>query len=142
MADPRDELADIVVPLAPAAAQAPDAVPWVALAAALIVLAALAWFTLRRHRRRFARGLDRIGAAVARREGRPDALAGQLDRWARARYGLARLDPGCVPASVARDDWVAWVDDLAALRFGPASDAHWEALARLHARATLWPTRA
>lgn len=142
MADPRTELADIVVPLAPAATQAAAGVSpgWmIAAAVAVMTLALLAaWW----HRRRFTRSLEGIGRAVARRQGRPDTLARLLDVWARGRFGLIRLDARQCPKGVATDEWAEWVEAVSRARFAPTSPEAWEALACLCESARRWKRHA
>ncbi|MBT9569060.1 MAG: hypothetical protein IV085_12255 [Thiobacillus sp.] len=139
MADPRNELADIVVPLAPAATDtaANAAMGWlVAGLVAIVVLAMLAGWGW--HRRRFVRSLEGICGAIARQQGRPDTLAGLLDVWARGRFDLIRLDARVCPTSVAAEEWADWVDAVSAARFAsPSSDA-WDALSHLCKSARQW----
>lgn len=138
MADPRTELADIVVPLAPPATHAAEsAAPgWmIAAAVAVMTLALLAgWW----HRRRFTRSLQGICGAVARRQGRPDTLARLLDVWARGRFDLIRLDARQCPKAVAAEEWAEWVDALSTARFAPQSSEAWDTLARLCETARGW----
>lgn len=138
MADPRTELADIVVPLAPVSTPAAAGVSpgWmIAAAIAVMTLALLAgWW----HRRRFARSLQGICDAVARRQGRPDTLARLLDIWARDRFDLIRLDARQCPKAVAAGEWAEWVEALSTARFAPRSSEAWEGLARLCESARRW----
>lgn len=141
MADPRKELADIVVPLAPPVGSA-DAAPIMLAGAAvlaLIVAGGLGWWWVRR---RPARVLRAIARAAARRDGDVDELAARLDRWARARFRLARLDVASPPLAVDAKTWARWVADLARLRFGErGSDDHTTLTALCHA-AQPWGRRA
>lgn len=139
MADPRVELADIVVPLAPATSATVGTVAWIGIAVGLALLTLASGLLIRRRRRRFVRRLEGICRAANRRQGDPVVLAGLLDVWARGRYGHARLDAGEPPASVDAAAWAQWVDALAALRFAPASETSWDTLARLCAGARQWP---
>ena len=142
MADPRDELADIVVPVAPTASAGADASVWIAggvvavvtIVAIVAVLAALRW-----RRRRFVRRLSGLCDAVARRGDQPEKLASLIDAWARERFGVRRLDPNQPGAAINAREWNEWTAALAELRFAPASDAAWEVLAQLCARARSWP---
>ena len=141
MADPRNELADIVVPLAPtASAAASGASLWWAVAAlvgvACVVLAIIVWWV----RQRFARSLRAITRAVARQQGSPDVLAGLLDAWARGRFRMVRLEASHGPKAIAADAWADWVNDLSALRFAPVSANAWDALSRLCETARQWKT--
>lgn len=143
MADPRNELADIVVPLAPAATHAAANAPlgWlVAGLVAIVVLALLAGWWWRR--RRFVRSLEGICGAVARQQGSPDTLARLLDVWARGRFDLIRLDASECPPSVADEEWADWVDAVSAARFAPPSSNAWDALSHLCESARQWKRHA
>lgn len=139
MADPRNELADIVVPLAPTATHtvASASMGWVV--AGLVAIAGLAllagWWW---HRRRFVRSLDGICGAVSRRQGSPDTLARLLDVWARGRFDLVRLDASQCPPSVSAEEWADWVDAVSAVRFAPLPLDAWDALSRLCESARQW----
>lgn len=138
MADPRAELADIVVPLAPAAAQAAEGVTPGWMIAAVIAVMTLALLAGWWRRRRFARSLRGICSAVARRQDRPDTLARLLDIWARDRFDLIRLDARQCPKAVAAEEWAEWVEALSTTRFAPLSPEAWEALAHLCESARWW----
>lgn len=140
MADPRVELADIIVPLAPAAAtQAGGTAAWFALAAGLALLVLTGGALVRWRRRRFVRSLDGICRAANRQQGGVALLAGLLDVWARGRYRRAWLDAAQPPQSVDAATWAQWVEALAALRFAPVSETSRDTLARLCAGARQWP---
>ena len=137
MADPRTELADIIAPVAPAAVAAgSNLVGWgaaVLTALACIALAAWLW-----HRSRHARALRRIIAAVALRQDSVPALAAQLDAWARAHTGLARIEPTLYPPGWDPAVWAGWATTLGQLRFAPSPPAGYAALALLCETARGW----
>lgn len=138
MADPRNELADIIVPVAPAAVSGASVLPlWTMAAglAAVICIVLLSWWW---HRRRFARALKAISNAAAQQLGAPDAIAVRLDVWARSRFGLVRLEAAASPQGVDAEVWAAWVNSLARLRFAPASPDGWNDLAALCKTARQW----
>lgn len=138
MADPRNELADIIVPVAPAAVSGASVLPlWTMAAglAAVICIVLLSWWW---HRRRFVRALQAIASAVVQQQGAPDMLAGRLDAWARSRFGLDRLEAAASPPGVDADVWTAWVNALMQLRFAPASPDGWNDLAALCKTARQW----
>jgi hypothetical protein len=143
MADPRNELADIIVPLAPAVAPTVGGgalLPWALAAVALIaciVLAAWLW-----HRRRPLRVLNAIAVAVAQQRTSPSALAARLDSWARARFRLARLDAANCPAGLDADAWSSWAETLEQLRFAAPKPDGFEELAALCERARKWSRHA
>ena len=142
MADPRNELADIVVPVAPEVVAKGSGVPLWALAAGLagIVCVALAvwlWF-----RRRTARELKRIVVAVSQRQDGLPVLADRLDAWARRRFHLPRLEAASCPSSLDPMHWAAWVDALTQLRFAPPQPDGFEALAILCQTARQWESHA
>lgn len=142
MADPRNELADIIVPVAPevmASASGASWWPWAAGLAGIFLVVLLVW---QWHRRRFARALRAIAAAVARQQGAPVELAGRLDAWARARFRLARLDAAGCPQGLDAADWSDWVNAVTQLRFAPSSPGGFEALATLCATARRWKRHA
>jgi hypothetical protein len=143
MADPRNELADIIVPLAPAVAATAGGgglLPW-ALAAmafiATVVLAAWLW-----HRRRPLRVLNAIAVAAAQRQTSPSALAARLDVWARTHFRLARLDAANCPAGLDADAWSSWAETLERLRFAAPKPDGFEELAVLCERAREWSRHA
>lgn len=118
MADPRTELADIIAPVAPAAVAAgSNLAGWSA--AVLAVLACIALAAWLWHRRRHARALRRLIAAVALRQDSVPALAAQLDAWARAHLGLARVEPALCPRGWDPAAWADWATTLSQLRFAP-----------------------
>ena len=120
MADPRNELADIIAPTAPIAATAAgddSFLSWAA--AALIAAAAFALLAWRWHRGRPARALGAIVNAAARRQGTAHALAARLDAWTRRYFRLARLDAGRGPDGIDPVAWSHWVRTLERLRFAP-----------------------
>jgi hypothetical protein len=143
MANPRNELADIIVPVAPevaATAGGAGLVPWVLLALVLIacsVLAAWLW-----HRRRPLRALNAIAVATAQRQSSPAALAARLDAWARRRFRLARLDAANAPAGLDADAWSVWAESLERLRFAAPQAGGFEELAALCERARQWSRHA
>lgn len=139
MADPRDELADILVPAAPDAvvAAAGDAL---LLCAALglggvVCVALLAWLW---QRRRPARALRAIAAAAAQRQGTPPALAARLDAWARARFHLQYVDAAICPPGLDPVVWSDWAQALTHLRFAPPPPDGYTLLAALCERARPW----
>ena len=139
MADPRNELADIIVPVAPQmAASASGLSFWgwtVGLIVVVVLAALLAW---RWHRRRFARALRAIAAAVDRQQATPVELAGRLDAWARVRFRLARLDAATCPQELDAIAWADWVHGLTQLRFAPSPANGYEDLAGLCETARQW----
>jgi hypothetical protein len=137
MADPRNELADIVVPAAPATVAADVSVlPWVAAATAVVACVALAvWL---RRRRRPARALRLLASSAVARHGAAEALAARLDAWARARYGLTRVDAALCPRGIDPAAWADWATSLARVRFArQTADGH-AALAALCETARRW----
>jgi len=139
MADPRNELADIIVPVAPEAAATAGGgglLPWAPASVALIACIALAaWLWLRR---RPLRVLNAIAVAAAQQQSSPSALASRLDAWARMRFGLARLDAANAPAGLDADAWSAWAETLEQLRFAAPKPDGFEELAALCERARQW----
>ena len=142
MADPRNELADIIVPVAPEMTARASGLPlWVwaigVLGAVCVALLIGLW-----HRRRFARTLRAIAVAVARRQGTLSDLATRLDDWARARFQLTRLDAARGPQGLDAADWSDWVNALTHLRFAPPSPDGMEDLAALCETARQWKQHA
>lgn len=137
MADPRTELADIIVPAAPAmVASGGSLLLWGAVAVGCVAVAAAAlWWW---QRRRPARALRRLAAAIARQEDSVQALATRLDAWARARFQLPRLDAARCPCGFDAAAWADWANALTRLRFAsPQLDGH-AALAALCETARAW----
>jgi hypothetical protein len=143
MADPRTELADIIVPAAPdavAVAVGTSLLLWTAVGlAAVACVALLAWLW---QRRRPARALRAIAAAAAQQQGTPPALAARLDSWARARFRLARVDAAICPPGLDPVVWSDWAQALAQLRFAPSPPEGYTALAGLCERARPWSRHA
>ncbi|MDO9466355.1 MAG: hypothetical protein Q7J36_03550 [Thiobacillus sp.] len=137
MADPRTELADIIAPVAPAAvATGSNLAGWgAAVLAALACIALAAWLW---HRSRHARALRRLVAAVARRQDSVPALAAQLDAWARAHTGLARIESALCPPGWDPAVWADWATMLGQLRFAPSPPDGYAALALLCKNACGW----
>lgn len=138
MADPRNELADIIVPAAPATAPpAGDSVLlWAGTAlacVACVVLVAWLW-----QRRRPARALRAIAAAAAQQQGTPAVLAGRLDAWARSAFRLARVDAAVCPPGLDPAPWSDWANALLRLRFAPPQPDGYAVLANLCERARGW----
>lgn len=142
MADPRNELADIVVPLTPALTAGGSNLMGVVLIAGLtgvicMVLAVWWW-----RRGRSARTLKAITAAVMEQQDTVSAWAGRLDTWARNRFRLTRLDANQSPPGLDVVAWHIWVNGLAKLRFAPESAGEWDELAALCQAARLWASHA
>lgn len=137
MADPRTELADIIVPAAPeVVATGGNPLLWLAVAmacAAGIALAAWLW-----RRRRPVRGLRQVATAVEQQQETVPALATRLDVWARMRYQLPRVDSAQCPSGIDPVAWSGWVKALQQLRFAPPSPAGYAALAALCDTARTW----
>lgn len=142
MADPRNELEDIVVPLAPKVAAQGSSLPLWALAAALAGVVCVALVVWLWHRRRTARELKRIVAAVSQRQDLLPVLADRLDAWARRRFHLPRLEAARCPSSLDPAHWSVWVDTLVQLRFAPPPPHGFEALATLCQTARQWESHA
>ena len=138
MADPRNELADIVVPLAPTLTQAAGgrSLWWVVagLVGVVVVVLVFGWW----HRRRFVRSLQAIAHVAAQQQGSPDELAGLLDVWARGRFRMIRLEAKLSPTGLDGDVWAEWVNALFFLRFAPALPDGWDKLSRLCETAQQW----
>ena len=138
MADPRNELADIIVPAAPAMAASADSslLLWVAVGLACVAgVMLLAWLW---HRRRPARILHGVAAAAAQQQGTPSALAAQLDAWARMRFRLTRVDAARCPPGLDPAVWSDWAKTLEQVRFAPTPPDGFAVLARLCASARSW----
>lgn len=137
MADPRTELADIIAPVAPATVAAGSSLAgWgIAALAGAACIALVAWLW---HRRRYHRALQRIAAAVDLQQAPAPALAAQLDAWARARLGLARIDAAQIPPGHDPAVWTAWATTLSQLRFAPSPPDAQAALAALCDTARGW----
>jgi len=142
MADPRNELADIIVPVAPAMAASAGGLPLWVWAAGLLGVAGVMLTVWQWRRRRFARSLRAISAAVARQQGTPVALSRLLDAWARGRFGLSRLDAENCPQGLDAADWSDWVNALTHLRFAPSPPAGMDELAALCETARQWKRHA
>jgi hypothetical protein len=136
MADPRTELADIIVP---ARARNRDCgrqrlLPW---GAAAVACAALhrggAWLW---HRRRPLR-CDAMAVAAAQQRTVMQALAARLDAWARARFRLARVDAAHCPAGLDAAAWSELGQDTEQLRFAAPQPDGFAELAALCDRARL-----
>lgn len=138
MADPRNELADIIAPLAPEMTAQASGVPlWIG-AVGLISIVVVVWAAWLWHRHRFARALQVIVSAVARQQASPGELAARLDTWARARFRLTRLDAASCPQGLDPADWSDWVNTLTQLRFAPSPPGGLDALAALCETARQW----
>lgn len=138
MADPRNELADIIVPAAPAmaASAGSNLLLWAAVGlagAAGILLLAWLW-----HRRRPARTLNGIAAAVAQQQGTPSALAAGLNAWARMCFRQTRVDAARCPPGLDPDVWSDWAKTLEQVRFGPTQPDGFAVLVRLCESARSW----
>jgi len=142
MADPRNELADIVVPTAPGVPGAGDVawLPWaVGGSIALIAVALLVgvWY-----RGRALRALHKLAAEVAGRHDSVPVLAARLDAWTRARFRLARVEATQPPAGVDPAKWAVWAGTLARLRFASPEGASHDELADLCRRVGDWKRHA
>ncbi len=93
-------------------------------------------------RRRFARSLRAITAAVARQQGTPGEIARKLDAWARDRFNLSRLEAAHCPLGLDPETWSDWVNALTTLRFAPPPPGGMEDLATLCASARHWKPHA
>jgi HAMP domain-containing protein len=138
MADPRTELADIVVPAAPEVLAAGGSHLGGWMVAALLVVVGGSLFALWLHRRRPARALLRVAAAVALQQGTVPVLASRLDAWARAHYCLSRVDAARCPSGIEPAVWSEWVTALEQLRFAPPQPDGYAALAALCESARAW----
>jgi hypothetical protein len=137
MADPRTELADIIVPAAPAmVASGGGPLLWGAVAVGCVAGAAGAiWWW---QRRRPARVLRRLASAAARQDDSVQALAARLDAWTRARFQLARVDAARCPGGLDAAAWADWANALTRLRFAPPLPDGHAALAALCETARAW----
>ena len=137
MADPRNELADIIVPAAPEiAATGSNSLLWVAVGMACVACIALAaWLW---QRRRPARALGHVASAVARQQDTVPGLATRLDAWARVRYRMPRVDAARCPPGIDPAAWSEWVKALEQLRFAPSPSDGYVALAALCETARDW----
>lgn len=138
MADPRNELADIIVPVAPEMTARASGLPLWLWAVGLFGAACVALFAWQWHRRRFARTLRAIAVSATRQQGAPTELAARLDDWARARFQLARLDAARCPQGLDAADWSDWVNTLTQLRFAPLPPDGLADLAALCETARQW----
>ena len=142
MADLRNELADIVVPLAPTVTQVAGggSLWWVVAGLVGVVVVALVfgWW----HRRRFVRSLQAIAHVVAQQQGSPGELAGLLNVWARGRFRMIRLEAKLSPTGLDADVWAEWVNALSTVRFAPAPPDAWDTLSRLCETARQWKRHA
>lgn len=138
MADPRNELADIVAPAAPLLPAGDGGMPWwsgAAGAACVAAAALLAWWWRRRRPLRILRAIAR---AAARQQDSVPQLAARLDAWARARFRLAWLDAAKSPPGLDPAAWSEWVETLSQLRFAPTQGQGHDALAGLCRTALSW----
>ena len=142
MADPRNELADIVVPLAPHVSAGVSGLPLWPLALGLLGLACAGWAFWLRQRRRPQRLLDAIVHAVAQRQDSPADLAARLDAWACERLRLQRLDASSCPTCLDAGVWFAWVNALSQLRFALPQPDGFDVLAGLCETARQWARHA
>ena len=142
MADPRNELADIIVLVAPEMTARASGLPLWMWTVGLISVACVALMIWQWHRRRFERTLRAIAVAVARQQARPVVLAARLDIWARARFQLARLDAAACPQGIDATGWSDWVNALSQLRFAPSPPSGFEDLADLCETARQWSRHA
>jgi len=138
MADPRNELADIIVPAAPAMAPPAGGSLLLWAGAGLVCVACVALFAWLWQRRRPARALHAIAAAAARQQGTPPALAARLDAWARMRFRLTRVDAARCPAGLDPAVWSDWAKTLEQVRFGSTQPDGFAVLASLCERARVW----
>jgi len=142
MADPRNELADIIAPVAPEMAARTNGLPLWVWAVGLISMVCVVLVAWQWHRHRFARALQRIAVEVARQQGTPVELAARLDTWARARFQLARLDAARCPSGLDAAGWADWVHALTQLRFAPSPPGGMDDLAALCETARQWKRHA
>ncbi|MHB1085423.1 MAG: hypothetical protein ACYCZA_11355 [Thiobacillus sp.] len=139
MADPRNELAGIVVPAAPDGVAGASGLPLLMWAGGLTMVACLAlgvWLAW--HRRRPARALQKIATTVAQRQNTLPLLAEHLDSWARVQFNLSRVDTEMCPPGLDPAVWSAWVNTLAQVRFAPSPPGGFDQLAALCETARQW----
>lgn len=142
MADPRNELADIIVPVAPAMTASADGLLLWVWAVGLLGVACVALVIWQWHRHRFARALRAIAVTVARQQGTSVDLSSRLDAWARTRFQLKRLDATNCPRGLDASDWSDWVNALTQLRFAPSPPGGMDDLAALCETARKWKQHA
>ncbi len=143
MADPRNELAGIVVPVAPDGAAGGSGLPLLMWAGGLLMVAGIAlvvWLVW--YRRRPARALKKISTAVAQRQNTLPLLAEHLDSWVRVQFHLSRVDAKMCPPGLDPADWSDWADTLAHMRFAPSPPDAYEGLAALCETARQWKRHA
>jgi len=138
MADPRNELADIIVPAPAMAPPAGDGNLWLWVAAGLALMACAALFAWWWHRRRPARALNAITVTAAQQQGMPAALAARLDAWAREHFLLPRVDAATCPPGLDPAAWSSWVTALEQVRFAAPQPDGFAVLLRLCERARSW----
>ena len=138
MADPRTELADVVVPVAPAMTAHAGGLPVWVWAAGLLGVAGVMLMVWQWRRRRCARSLRAISAAIARQQGTPGEIAHTLDAWARDRFNLSRLEAAHCPQGLDPHTWSDWVNALTTLRFAPSPPGGMEDLTTLCRSARHW----
>ena len=137
MADPRTELADIIVPIAPEiVAIGSNPLLWAAVAMACVAGIALAAWLWQRGRP--VRALRQVASAVDRKQDTVPALATRLDAWVRGRYQLPRVVAAQCPSGIDPAAWSAWVTALEQLRFAPTPPDAYAALAALCETARAW----
>lgn len=143
MADPRNELAGIVVPVAPDVAAGGSGLPLLMWAGGLVMVAGIALVAwLAWHRRRPARALKKISTAVAQRQNTLPLLAEHLDSWARFTFKLSRVDAEMCPPGLDPAVWSVWVNTLAHMRFAPSPPGGFDGLAALCETARQWKRHA
>ncbi|HEY9098172.1 MAG TPA: hypothetical protein VIN38_04805 [Thiobacillus sp.] len=142
MADPRNELADIIVPVAPEMAAHTGGLPLWMWAIGMLGVAGVLLVMWQWRRHRFERSLKAITGAVARQQGTPAELSHLLDTWARARFSLLRLEAAQCPQGLDADAWADWVNTLTQLRFAAATPDGMDALADLCETARNWKPHA
>jgi hypothetical protein len=138
MADPRNELADIIGPATPAIATPIDHNLLLWMIAGLAGVACALLLAWQWHRRRPVRTLRALSAAAAQQQGTPPALAARLDAWVRRRFGLARVDAARCPPGLDPTVWSDWVKTLEQLRFASPQPDGFAVLARLCESARSW----
>ena len=138
MADPRNELADIIVPAAPAIVAPAGHSLWLLVAVGLAGMACVMLLTWLWHRRRPARTLHAIAVAAVQQQGTPPALAARLDAWARMRFRLVRVDAAGCPPGLDPAVWSDWVMTLEQVRFVPPQPDGFAVLVGLCESARPW----